>query len=335
MESVTEKRDNMATMKKVAELAGVSVATVSRYINKSGYVGRHTKVKIQEIIDELNYTPNEVARSLYQKKSRFIGLLLPDITNPFFTMLSKGVEDQLNESEYGLILANVNNDKDKEREYLNNFKSNNIAGIISAIEHKTDLYKDLLNVSIDRPSDAESKSVSGDDIRGGQIAAEEIIKRSPKEIFILNSTEHLVKSKLRLEGMLSVLEQHEVPYHIHNVKSYKAQQAVGLIDIILNDYPNVDSVIAANDMQAMTILKEAVEKGLNVPNDLQIIGYDNITFSNLTTPGLSTVSQPIYEMGKIGAILLLQMINKEEITENNIKLPVDFINRGSLREIQD
>lgn len=322
----------MATMKKVAELSGVSVATVSRYINNSGYVGGETKLKIQKVIDELNYSPNEVARSLYQKKSKFIGLLLPDITNPFFTMLSKGVEDQLNESEYGLILANVDNSEEKEKEYLNSFKNNNIAGIISAIEHKTDIYKDLPNVSIDRPSESLNNSVSGDDIEGGKIAAEEIIKRSPNEIFVLNSIEHLIKSKLRLEGMVSIIEKHHITYHIYDVPSYKPQEAEGLIDIILNDYPNVDSVIAANDMQAMTLLKETIEKGLKVPEDLQIIGYDNITFSKLTTPGLSTVAQPIYEMGKIGAELLLRMINKEKVSEKNITLPVQFLNRGTLRD---
>lgn len=322
----------MATMKKVAEHAGVSVATVSRYINNSGYVGKETKVKIQKVIDKLNYSPNEVARSLYQKKSKFIGLLLPDITNPFFTMLSKGVEDQLNESEYGLILANVDNDVEKEKEYLTNFKNNNIAGIISAIEHKTDVYKDLPNVSVDRPSESLNNSVSGDDVQGGKIAAEEIMKRSPNEVFILNSTEHYVKSELRLEGMLSVIEQHETLYHIYDVPSYKPEEVEGLIDIILNEYPKVDSVIAANDMQAMSLLKEALEKGLSIPEDLQIIGYDNITFSELTSPGLSTIAQPIYEIGKVGAELLLRMIHQEKIAKKNIKLPVQFLDRGTLRE---
>lgn len=319
-------------MKKVAEHAGVSVATVSRYINNSGYVGKETKVKIQKVIDKLNYSPNEVARSLYQKKSKFIGLLLPDITNPFFTMLSKGVEDQLNESEYGLILANVDNDVEKEKEYLTNFKNNNIAGIISAIEHKTDVYKDLPNVSVDRPSESLNNSVSGDDVQGGKIAAEEIMKRSPNEVFILNSTEHYVKSELRLEGMLSVIEQHETLYHIYDVPSYKPEEVEGLIDIILNEYPKVDSVIAANDMQAMSLLKEALEKGLSIPEDLQIIGYDNITFSELTSPGLSTIAQPIYEIGKVGAELLLRMIHQEKIAKKNIKLPVQFLDRGTLRE---
>lgn len=125
----------MASMREVADRSGVSVATVSRYINKSGYVSAKSAKIIQEVIDEMNYVPNEVARSLFQKKSKLIGVLLPDITNPFVTMLSKGIENHLNNSEYGLIIANVNNDVKKEEQYLTNFKSNNIVGIISAIDH--------------------------------------------------------------------------------------------------------------------------------------------------------------------------------------------------------
>ena len=247
----------MATMKEVAKKAGVSVATVSRYINKNGYVSEEARENVQQAIDELNYTPNEVARSLYQKKSKFIGILLPDITNPFVTMLSKGIEDHLNESDYGLILANVGNDSEKEAKYLTTFRNNNVAGIISAIEHKTEMENDIFHVSIDRPSPTESHSVSSDDFKGGQMAAEEIAKRTAKEVFIINSTEHLEKSHLRISGMQSVFEETGHTYHIHDVPSFKSEEAEGIIAHILKEYPNVDSIIAANDIQAMVFHQPA------------------------------------------------------------------------------
>lgn len=271
--------------------------------------------------------------ALYIKKSKLIGILLPDITNPFVTMLSKGIENHLNESEYGLILANVDNDEEKEKQYLTNFRNNNIVGVISAIEHQTDLDKNLLHISVDRLSETGKHSVSGDDYNGGQIAAEEITKRTAKEILIVNSTEHLEKSELRINGMLSVLNKTKHPYHIYDVPTFKPEEAEGVIELILRDYSNVDSIIAANDVQAMVLLKEANEQGLKVPEDIQIIGYDDITYARLTTPGLSTISQPIYEMGIIGAELLLRMINGEKISNNNIVLPVKFVNRGTLRKI--
>lgn len=324
----------MANMKEVAKRSGVSVATVSRYINKSGYVSTKAAKNIQKAIDEMNYIPNEVARSLFQKKSKLIGVLLPDITNPFVTMLSKGIENHLNDSEYGLILANVNNDKKREEQYLTNFKSNNIAGIISAIEHQTQLDKDLFYVSIDRPSQTEKISVSSDDFRGGQLAAKEITKRTEKEIFIVRSLEHIDKSELRLNGILSVLKETGHTYYIQDVPSFRPEEAEGIMTTIVENYPNVDSIIAANDVQAMVLLKEANEHGLKVPEDIQIIGYDDITFARLTTPGLSTIAQPIYEMGIIGAELLLRMINGEKISNNNIILPVKFVDRETLRKIE-
>lgn len=320
-------------MKEVATMAGVSVATVSRYINKSGYVGKVARKNVQEAIDTLNYTPNEVARSLYQKKSKFIGILLPDITNPFVTMLSKGIEDHLSESDYGLILANVGNDPEKEAKYLTTFRNNNVAGLISAIEHKTELGEDVFHVSIDRPSRTENYSVSGDDYKGGQMTASEIAKRTTKEVFIVNSTEHLEKSRLRLSGMRSVFEKTGHVYHIHDVASFKSEEAEGIIAHVLAEYPNVDSIVAANDIQAMVLIKEASENHLNIPEDMQIMGYDNISYSKLTTPGLSTIAQPIYEMGTIGAELLLRMIHGEKTSENNIVLPVEFIDRGTLRKL--
>jgi LacI family transcriptional regulator len=111
----------MATIKEVAELAGVSVATVSRFMNNSGYVGKASREKVEKAIKLLDFSPNEVARSLYQKKSKLIGLLLPDIANPFFPLVAKGVEDKIKESGYSLILGNVQGDLEKEKEYLKIF----------------------------------------------------------------------------------------------------------------------------------------------------------------------------------------------------------------------
>lgn len=322
-------------MKAVAKLAGVSTATVSRYINNSGYVGTASKVRIQAAIDDLNYSPNEVARSLQQKKSRLIGLLLPDMSNPFFTMMAKGIEDELNKTEYSLILANVQENKDKESEYLRSFKNNNVAGVISAIEHKTKLDREMPYVSIDRVSSNDEYSVTGDDYRGGEIAATEILKRNPKEILILNSIEHLEKSKNRLNGILTTLNKHDVIYYIHSVYTYRIDEVDGMMDTILINYPNVDSIIASNDLHALVLLKSAIQKNIAIPEKLQIIGYDNISFSALANPGLSTVAQPVYQMGVVAAQLLLNIIEKKPIEKKQIVLPVEFINRESLKDIKN
>jgi LacI family transcriptional regulator len=322
----------MITMKDVAALANVSVATVSRCINNSGYVSEDARIKVQKAIEKLNYSPNEVARSLYQKQSKFIGLLLPDITNPFFTLLAKGAEDRLSESEYGLILCNVQDDSQKAMEYINTFQRNNVAGIISAIEIQNGLNINIPFVAIDRVTGHEEYVVYSDDYQGGVLAAEAIIKRNAKEILIFSGPRHLIKSIDRLRGIFSVLNQYDVKYYLYEVSSYRLKDVESFLNSIFIEYPNIDSIIASNDLHALAILKEAAESGIRVPEEVQIIGYDDIVFSKLSFPSLSTISQPIYEMGKVGADLLLKLVNNKPIEKQKIKLPVTFIERDTLRK---
>ncbi|MBS4208154.1 LacI family DNA-binding transcriptional regulator [Bacillus sp. FJAT-50079] len=322
----------MVTMKDVANMANVSVATVSRYINNSGYVSEDARIKVQKAIEKLKYSPNEVARSLYQKQSKFIGLLLPDITNPFFTLLAKGAEDRLNESDYALILCNVQDDFQKAKEYTNIFQRNNVAGIISAIEFHDELIINIPFVAIDRITGKEEYVVYSDDYQGGVLAAEAITKRNAKEILILSGPSHLIKSKERLQGMLSVLNECNVKYHLYEVPSYRLKDVDSFLNSIFIEYPNIDSIIASNDLHALATLKKAAESGIRIPEEVQIIGYDDIEFSELSFPGLSTISQPIYEMGKVGADLLLKLVNNKRIEKKKIKLPVKFIERDTLRK---
>ena len=170
----------MKPIKEVAKLAGVSVATVSRALNNSGYVSEEARKKVESAVKELNFYPNEVARSLYQKKSKLIGLLLPDIANPFFPLIAKGVEDGVNQRGYSLLLGNVEDDLEKEKDYLKIFAQNNIAGVISAVQGDI---KDLQNmpfVLLDRVESDQNFSVHSDDYTGGMMAAEAIVSRDPK-----------------------------------------------------------------------------------------------------------------------------------------------------------
>ena len=273
-----------------------------------------------------------MARSLYQKQSKFIGLLLPDITNPFFTLLAKGAEDRLSEAEYALILCNVEDDAQKAMEYVRTFQRNNVAGIISAIEIENGLNLDLPFVTIDRVTGREEYVVYSDDYQGGVLAAKEIKKRNPKEILVLSGPRHSIIANDRLRGIFDVLNETNIRYHLHELDSYRLKDIEPFLDELFVKYPTIDSIIASNDLHALAILKKAAELGIRIPEDVQIIGYDNINFSSLSFPGLSTISQPIYEMGNLGADLLLKLVNNEKIQKKKIKLPVTFIERDTLRK---
>ncbi|GGB40423.1 LacI family DNA-binding transcriptional regulator [Fictibacillus barbaricus] len=325
----------MVTIRDVAKESGVSVATVSRVLNQTGYVHEDTRKKVMAAVDNLKYSPNEVARSLYKKKSKLIGLLLPDITNPFFPQLARGVEDEMQKGGYRLLFGNSDENAEKEMDYLNTFIQNNVVGIISATNNKTKTnYKDLSIpvVFLDRTS-SDYPSVYADGKEGGRIAAEEIVKRGSKRITLLKGPAHIQPAQDRFQGALEALSQSTVDFHVMSTTSFAFEDAEKWAKELFATYPDTDGVLASNDIVATAVLHEALRLGKSIPEDLQIIGFDDIPQSSLLFPSLSTIRQPAYEMGKEAATLLVKLINKENVQQQHIQMPVTFIDRNTTREV--
>ena len=322
----------MATIKDVANMANVSIATVSRAMNNSGYVSDKSRKKIQEAIDYLDFFPSEVARSLYQKKSKLIGLLLPDISNPFFPTLAKGVEDTLNESGYHVILGNIGGDnQEKEQNYIKTFIQNNISGIITTTKNTERYIKDMPLVLLDRASDKDNYAVFSNALVGGQISAKAILERSPKKILLIKGPKDIVSAQDRFNGAYSELKKSPVPFEVLKTSSFELSSARDVVKQIFENYQDVDSIIASNDLHAITILNEALRRGMKIPQDLQIIGYDDIYDCEMIHPRLSTISQPAYEMGVKAAELLIKRIENKPIEQNTICLPVSLKVRDTLK----
>lgn len=322
----------MTTIREVAELAGVSVATVSRTLNNSGYVSESAREKVESAIKELNFYPNEVARSLFQKKSKLIALLLPDITNPFFPAIAKGVEDCVNQRGYSLLLGNVEGDSEKEEKYLKIFEQNNIAGVISAVQGNTVHTDKMPLVFLDRISDEQKYAVHSDDYLGGQLAAQAVVERDARKVVIMAGPNDISASALRLAGNREVLEKHSVPYEVFQTSSFHLDLAEETAQQLFNQLSDFDSVIASNDIYALALISEANRRGIKIPEELQVIGYDDIPFSKMITPRLSTISQPAYEIGYKGAELLCNILGNDFETPKRIQLPVTLIIRETLRE---
>lgn len=325
----------MATIKEVAITAGVSVATVSRVLNQNGYVHEDTRKKVDEAIRQLNYTPNEVARSLYKRKSKLIGLLLPDITNPYFPQLARGVEDQMQENEYRLIFGNSDESLQKEMDYIQTFVQNNVVGVISSTnDPDADIYTGLKIpvVFLDRTSN-DRPSVYADGREGGGIAAREIIQRGSKRIIVLQGPAHVRPAIDRFEGAIEVLDKQGVNYSVLETTSFSLTEAEDWAQELFRKYPDTDGIIASNDMVASAVLQEAHRLGKRVPEDVQIIGFDDIPLSRLLAPSLSTIHQPAYEMGREAARLLIQLIEGEHVERNSVKFPVEFIERQTTRKV--
>ncbi|SDC63286.1 transcriptional regulator, LacI family [Paenibacillus sp. CF095] len=326
----------MTTIKDVAQLAGVSVATVSRVINDRGYVHADTRKKVEDAVKALNFSPNEVARSLYKRKSKLIGLLLPDIANPYFPQLARGVEDRMQEQDYRLIFGNSDEDERKEQDYIQTFIQNNVVGVISSTNYPhSSIYEKLKipvvfldRTSLDRPS------VYADGREGGRLAAREIIKRGSRRITVMQGPSQIRPAQDRFEGAIEIIRDAGLDYRVIKTTSFSINEAGVWAEELFRKYADTDGVIASNDIAAMAVLHEASRIGKKVPDDVQVIGFDDIPMSSLLSPALSTIHQPAYEMGREAAGLLIQLVEQAAIENKNIQLPVSFIERGTTRKVK-
>ncbi|WP_339301436.1 LacI family DNA-binding transcriptional regulator [Paenibacillus sp. FSL R5-0623] len=326
----------MTTIKDVAQLAGVSVATVSRVINDRGYVHADTRKKVEDAVKALNFSPNEVARSLYKRKSKLIGLLLPDIANPYFPQLARGVEDRMQEQDYRLIFGNSDEDERKEQDYIQTFIQNNVVGVISSTNYPhSSIYENLKipvvfldRTSLDRPS------VYADGREGGRLAAREIIKRGSRRITVMQGPSQIRPAQDRFEGAIEIIRDAGLDYKVIQTTSFSINEAGVWAEELFRKYADTDGVIASNDIAAMAVLHEASRIGRKVPDDVQVIGFDDIPMSRLLSPALSTIHQPAYEMGREAAGLLIQLVEQAAIENKNIQLPVSFIERGTTRKVR-
>lgn len=325
----------MTTIKDVARHAGVSVATVSRVINETGYVHEDTRRKVEESVQQLNYTPNEVARSLYKRKSRLIGLLLPDITNPYFPQLARGVEDRIQESGFRLIFGNSDESQKKEQDYIQTFVQNNVVGVISSTNDPgTASYRSLKIpvVFLDRIS-SDRPAVYADGREGGRLAAQQMIQRGSHHITVMQGPIHIRPAQDRFQGAIEVLQDMGIDYHTTQTSSFSFTDADRWAKELFEQYPDTDGVIASNDIVATAVIQEAYRLGKKVPQDVQIIGFDDIPLSSLLSPALSTIRQPAYDMGRAAADLLIQLIEGTAGEQRTIQMPVQFIERETTRKL--
>ena len=325
----------MTTIKDVANLAGVSVATVSRVINDRGYVHADTRKKVEDAVKALNFSPNEVARSLYKRKSKLIGLLLPDIANPYFPQLARGVEDRMQEQDFRLIFGNSDEDESKEQDYIQTFIQNNVVGVISSTNYPHSAIYEKLKIPVvflDRTA-FDSPSVYADGREGGRLAAREIIKRGSRRITVMQGPSHIKPAQDRFEGAIEIIRDAGLDYHVIQTTSFSFNEAGLWAEELFSKYADTDGVIASNDIAAMAVLHEASRIGRKVPDDVQVIGFDDIPMSSLLSPALSTIRQPAYEMGREAAGLLIGLVEQAPIENKNIQMPVSFIERGTTRKV--
>lgn len=310
----------------VAKRANVSKTTVSRVLNNRGYLSQKTIDNVYKAIEELNYQPNVVARQLFQKKTNIVGLLFPTVANPFFSELVEALEKKLYEIGYKVLIGNSMNNEEKETNYLNQLLSDQVDGLIVGThnqgiqEYK---YQNLPIVAIDRVMNEDIPVVESDNYNGGKLATELLIAQGAKNIIHTNGPIDLQtpanRRRLAYEDTMKAYQL--IPQTVtldFNISYVKKKQ---IFFQMFEDYPKIDGIFASNDIDAALILQVAKEKGLNVPADLLVVGYDGTLMTRSILPDLTTVIQPINDIADTAVAILMKRINKEE-TKKEYILPV-------------
>jgi LacI family sucrose operon transcriptional repressor len=323
----------MPTIKDVAEKAGVTVTTVSRVLNNRGYISERTRQKVQLAMAELNYQPNEIARSLTRKRSMMLGMIIPTIAHPFFSEMANEIEQYASSFGYKLLVCNSRMEQTKEKEYIDMLKSNRVDGVIMGshtleVEEYLNLNKPI--VTFDRKI-ADIPYVSSDNYQGGKLAAELLIRKGCRSVAHISGDLSLdLLSNKRTEAFRDTLRAHNIePVIIQlGADSFDRSSYNAILSSLFDNHKHLDGIFASSDIIAMNIIKLATARGISIPDDLKLIGYDDISFAELSNPALTTIRQPIKEMSRLAVELLLKQINGEPVDKEHT-LPVTLVERSS------
>jgi LacI family transcriptional regulator len=327
------------TIKDIAKLSGVSTATVSKIINhKDNDIGKSTIERVKKILEEQNYSPNIVARSMITKKTKTIGLVIPDVRNPFFTDLTRGAEDVANERGYSLLFCNTDDDLKKEIKYINNLIEKQIDGIALAgaavrdqsLEENMDIKIPI--VSVDR--NVYFKGIEGeievDNFSGAYDAVNHLVQLGHKKIMFLSGQVNIKLSKDRLEGYKRALSDNNIDYNENLVVVGRYSSEFGyetMKNMVLDK--EITAIFCGNDLIAIGAMNALKEKHISIPEDISIVGFDDIYISTLVSPPLTTVRQPSYEIGYQAIDTLIDILECKKDFSKKVEIKLELKIRGS------
>ncbi|MCD8230545.1 MAG: LacI family DNA-binding transcriptional regulator [Clostridiales bacterium] len=327
----------MTTIQDVARHAHVGVATVSRVLNGNGYVKEETRKKIEAAIADLDYTPNEMARNLYFRKSHIVAVTVPDVSHPFFAEFVSTVEAALCEKGYQTMICNTYYESNFEEKYLEMLKRQRVDGIIFG-SHTLDTsgYADLKKpiVALDRDLGGNIPCVASNHREGGRLAAEELIRAGCKKVVQFEGSvgkfQVSTPSNMRHEVFREVMESHGVTCYSYDSRWNNFRNAYfrSLVREALDQHPDIDGAFGT-DMLMMEMLREARERGKRVPDELKLVAYDGTYPLQFCYPGITCVEQPIQELAREAVRLVIEMIDGNLTGVENVELPVSLRRRES------
>lgn len=325
----------MATLKDVAREAGLSVGTVSRVLNNRGYISEETRQRVSAAMEQLHYQPNAMARSLSKRSSSMIGVIVPSISHPYFAKVLSCLESAAHEENYQLLLFCSQGKVSREEEYVRVCSSNRVAGLVLCSGSvKTGKLRNFgfPVVAFERHLNEADAGVECNNYEGGELAARELIRVGCRKLMCISGIgEVSMPADVRREGFLDVCRTHpevEVqeffcsPEHLEDLNYFPELKR------FLDEDPDADGIFAGSDMIGIQLMSELGRRGRRVPQDVRIVGYDDVNLAQMTNPQLTTIRQPVEEMARECIRIIVKAAGGQSIPSRTM-FPVSLERRGS------
>jgi LacI family transcriptional regulator len=335
---VTPGQHRPTTIREVAEKAGVSIATVSRVISGSGGVSKKLEKRVQKSIEALDFRPNQVARRLRARSTKVIGVVINDIHNPFNHDLIEGIESVLQENEYLLLLGNTSDNPQREQQKLNSFLSEDVTGLIFACSNQDATYynklldKGIALVAVDRkPANLKVDCVQVDNDEAAFRAVQHLVQEGHKRIGLVAGPLTISTAAQRCAGYQRALVAAglAVDPQLIQVGDYRQVGGYSAMGVLLDQPDRPSAVLVSNNLMTLGALQMIHERDLNIPDEIALIGFDDMPWAASLRPPLTVIAQPVFEMGAVAARLLMGRIQEPGSPIQQVTLDTKLIVRAS------
>ncbi|MCF0110299.1 MAG: LacI family DNA-binding transcriptional regulator [Erysipelotrichaceae bacterium] len=332
--------ENITSIKDIARLSGVSIATVSRILNKKGGYSKETEQKILSLCEQYNFTLNQSAQSLKIKKTNTIGLILPNIQNPFYALMASYVENELSALGYSTLICDAFNQTEKEKVCFATLIAKGVDGILCASGlpyiDDTIITKEIPVVLIDRHPDNDFgfPVVMNNELESSESATSYLIEEGCRNILLINGFSNQYKKLARIDGYVCALYKHDIPFQEHYILRRPGKQPSHIeIEVLLNQFLEeghpVDGILATSERSALGALQALRSRNIRIPEDVKIVSYDNTICSILTSPTLSSLERHPDLVAKEACRMLTEMIDGTDHRNEAVYIPTDLIRRQS------
>ncbi|MFX3634347.1 MAG: LacI family DNA-binding transcriptional regulator [Candidatus Pristimantibacillus sp.] len=336
----------MVTIYDIAERANVSAMTVSRVINNTGRISEKTRVKVKKVMEEMNYVPNQMARSLVLQETRILFLLITDITNPFYTTLSRGAEDAATKNGYRLLFGNSDENLEKESDYIHTILTTRVDGVMVAPAGDPSLpHLELLRkhnipfVLLDREVPGiQCDIVLGDSKEGARQLVDHLVSKGHQRIALVNGSSSISSARLRRQGYEEALKLNELTIHESDVfeTSFGPRSDLTEMDAWIGGMnPLPTAIVAGNNVLATEVIQLLNKRAIRIPEDISVVCFDDFGPYSEINPFITVVAQQAYQFGYLGMQMLLDRIQSREEAGpwKKVVLPADLIIRSSVNQL--